>query len=92
MAVAIDTSIVTLEDSYVEIDIGDGPAQGMSVSYHKHFQRVIFNHPKINTRVALAVDVNRFTKLFEERVLGKIGSGPTRSSSEGSTGSAAAPD
>jgi inosine-uridine nucleoside N-ribohydrolase len=34
VAVAMDTSLVTLEDSYVEIEVGAGPAQGMSVSYH----------------------------------------------------------
>lgn len=72
MAVAIDESLVTLEDSYVEIDVGGGPAQGMSVSYHKEFQRIIFNHPDTNARVALGVDVDRFNQIFEQRVLGLI--------------------
>lgn len=70
MAVAMDTTLVTLEDAYVEMEVGPGPAQGMSVSYHKPFQRVIFNRPNINTRVALDVDVARFTQLFHDRVLG----------------------
>jgi inosine-uridine nucleoside N-ribohydrolase len=69
MAVAMDASLVTLEDSYVEMDVSDGPAQGMSVSYHKPFQRVIFDHPETNARVALGVDVERFTAPFQERVL-----------------------
>ncbi|MFT4615535.1 MAG: purine nucleosidase, partial [Bacteroidia bacterium] len=72
MAVAMDTSLVTLEDSHVEIETGQGPGQGMSVSYHKPFQRAIFNRPDINARVALNVDVDRFTTLFQERVLGLI--------------------
>ncbi len=59
MAVAIDSTLVTLEDSYVEIETGDGPAQGMSVSHHKSFQRTLFRHPETNARVALAVDVER---------------------------------
>jgi inosine-uridine nucleoside N-ribohydrolase len=70
MAVAMDTSLVTLEDSYVEMEVGAGPAQGMSVSYHKAFQRMIFNHPNINAKVALAVKTDTFTELFRERVLG----------------------
>lgn len=68
-AVAMDPGLVTLEESYVEIETGAGPAQGMSVSYHKPFQRMIFNHPEVNARVALDVDVERFTRLFEQRVL-----------------------
>jgi inosine-uridine nucleoside N-ribohydrolase len=70
MAVAMDPSLVTLEDSYVEVEVGAGPAQGMSVSYHKAFQRMIFNHPNINAKVALAVKADTFTELFRERVLG----------------------
>ena len=69
VAVAIDPGLVTLEDSHVEIELGDGPAQGMSVSYHKPFQRVIFGRPDINARVALDVEEARFTDLFRERVL-----------------------
>lgn len=72
MAVAMDNSLVTLEESYVEMDVGAGPAQGMSVSYHKPFQRVIFDHPQTNARVALDVEVDRFTALFRERVLDSI--------------------
>ena len=72
MAVAIDPTLVTLEDSYVEIEISDGPAQGMSVSHHKPFQRALFRHPTINARVALDVDVERFYEVFEERVLQRI--------------------
>jgi purine nucleosidase len=72
VAAAMDSSLLTLEDSYVEMEVGAGPAQGMSVSYHKPFQRMIFNHPDINARVALDVDVEKFSQLFEERVLGLI--------------------
>jgi hypothetical protein len=42
----------------------------MSVSYHKPFQRMIFNRPDINAKVALEVEVDRFTQLFRDRVLG----------------------
>jgi inosine-uridine nucleoside N-ribohydrolase len=72
VAAAIDESLVTLEDSYVEMEVGTGPAQGMSVSYHKAFQRMIFDHPQINARVALDVEVDKFSQLFQERVLGLI--------------------
>jgi inosine-uridine nucleoside N-ribohydrolase len=72
VAAAMDTSLLTLEDSYVEMEVGAGPAQGMSVSYHKPFQRIVFNQPNINARVALGVDVENFNALFEERVLGLI--------------------
>ncbi len=53
----------------MEMEVGTGPAQGMSVSHHKPFQRVIFNHPQINTKVALAVEVDNFSALFQQRVL-----------------------
>jgi purine nucleosidase/pyrimidine-specific ribonucleoside hydrolase len=72
MAVAVDPSLVTLEDSYVEIETGDGPAQGMSVSHHKPFQRWIFRHPETNAKVALDVDTDRFNQIFQARVLDRI--------------------
>jgi inosine-uridine nucleoside N-ribohydrolase len=72
MAVAFDPSLVTLEDAYVDIEIGDGPAQGMSVSHHKPFQRWIVGHPDTNASVALDVDVARFNEIFQERVLDRI--------------------
>jgi inosine-uridine nucleoside N-ribohydrolase len=75
IAASMDEGLLTLEDSYVEMDVGTGPAQGMSVSYHKPFQRTIFNHPDINARVALDVDVEKFSQLFQERVLGLIAGG-----------------
>jgi purine nucleosidase len=75
MAVAMDPSLVTLEESFVEMEIGDGPAQGMSVSYHLPFQRVIFQHPETNARVALDVDAERFHELFRSRVLDLIAAG-----------------
>ena len=77
MAVAIDPSLVTLEDSYVEIETSDGPAQGMSVSHHKPFQRLLFRHPQTNARVALEVDVERFYEMFQERVLERIRTAPS---------------
>lgn len=72
MAVALDESLVTLEDSHVEMETGHGPAQGMSASYHKAFQRTVFNRTNINAKVALDVDVGRFTELFSNRVLNLI--------------------
>ena len=72
VAVAMDMSLVTLEDSHVEMEVGDGPAQGLSVSYHKPFQRVVFNRPEINAQVALDVQVDKFSELFRTRVLGLI--------------------
>ena len=69
MAVAIDPSLVTLVDSFVEMEIGSGPAQGMSVSYHVPYQRAIFGHPETNAKVALQVDAERFDELFRRRVL-----------------------
>jgi inosine-uridine nucleoside N-ribohydrolase len=75
MAVAIDSSLVTLEESYVEIEVGSGPAQGMSISYHKPFQRMVFNRPETNARVALDVQAEVFAEIFRKRVLGLIGDG-----------------
>ena len=75
VAVAMDPGLVVLEDSYVELELGMGPAQGMSVSYHKPFQRVIFNQPQTNARVALDVREEKFAALFRERVLTPIASG-----------------
>ena len=72
MAVAIDPSLATFEESYVEIETGDGPAQGMSVSHHKPFQRWIIRHPETNAKVALVVDVARFNEVFQSRVLDRI--------------------
>ena len=69
MAVAIDPGLVTLEESYVEIEISNGPAQGMSVSHHKDFQRNIFNHPETNARVALDVEAEIFAERFRKKVL-----------------------
>ncbi|MDP6376080.1 MAG: nucleoside hydrolase [Pseudomonadales bacterium] len=71
-AVAINANLVTLEDSYVEIETGDGPAQGMSVSHHKRFQRAIFGHAETNARVALDVEAETFSNLFRDRVLAFI--------------------
>lgn len=72
MAVAMDPSLVTLEESHLEMEIGPGPTQGMSVSYHKLFQRIIFDRQDINAKVALDVEVDRFTSLFHQRVLNQI--------------------
>jgi inosine-uridine nucleoside N-ribohydrolase len=72
MAVAIDPTLVTLEESHVAIETGQGPAQGMSVSYHKRFQRIIFQRPEVNAKVALSVDADRFHRLFRERVLDRV--------------------
>jgi inosine-uridine nucleoside N-ribohydrolase len=72
MAIAIDPSLATFEDSYVEIETGDGPAQGMSVSHHKPFQRWIIRHLETNAKVALDVDVARFNEVFQTRVLDRI--------------------
>lgn len=74
-AAAIDPGLVTLEESFVAIETGDGPAQGMSVSHHKAFQRLIFGHPGTNAKVALDVDVEGFAELFRERVLEFIEAG-----------------
>lgn len=69
VAATLDKSLLTLEESHVEIDTSEGPAQGMSVSYHKAFQRVVFSRPTINAKVALDVDVSRFAATFKARVL-----------------------
>ncbi|MEM9404410.1 MAG: nucleoside hydrolase [Acidobacteriota bacterium] len=75
MAVAIDPTLVALEDSFVEIETSDGPAQGMSVSHHVPFQRILFRHQETNAKVALEVDVERFYAVFQERVLDVIAKG-----------------
>ena len=68
----MDTSLVTSEDSYVEMKVRAGAAQGMSVSHQKPFQRMILNRPDINAKVPLEVEVDKFTQLFRDRVLGLI--------------------
>ncbi len=75
MAVAIDPGLVTLADSFVEIETGSGPAQGMSVSHHLLYQRAIFGHRETNAKVALDVDAERFHELFRRRVLDSIAGG-----------------
>jgi inosine-uridine nucleoside N-ribohydrolase len=75
MAVTIDPGLVSLEESYVEIETGNGPAQGMSVSHHKSFQRSIFNHPETNAKVALDVEAEVFAERFRKRVLDFIADG-----------------
>lgn len=72
MAVAIDPSLVTLVESWVAIEAGDGPAQGMSVSHHVPFQRAILRQKELNAKVALDVDAARFASMFKERVLDAI--------------------
>ena len=71
-AVVIEPDIITTEDSHVAIETGDGPAEGMSVSYHKAFQRIVFQRPNINAKVATEVNIDRFNSLFQERVLDRI--------------------
>jgi len=72
MAVAIDPSLVELDECYVEIDAGDGAAQGMSVAFHKPFQRWIIGNPEPNANVALDVQADRFSEVFNARVLDRI--------------------
>ena len=71
-AVAMEPDIITAEESHVAIETGNGPAQGMSVSYHKAFQRIVFQRPNINAKVATEVNIERFNSLFQERVLNRI--------------------
>jgi inosine-uridine nucleoside N-ribohydrolase len=72
MAIAIDPGFVKLTQSHVEMEIGHGPAQGMSASYHKLFQRIVFERTEINAQVAVDVDVDKFYAIFQERVLDLI--------------------
>lgn len=72
MAVAIDPSLVELDECYVEIDVGEGPAQGMSVAFLRPFQRWIIGNPGPNASVARDVNVERFSQLFNARVLDRI--------------------
>jgi inosine-uridine nucleoside N-ribohydrolase len=72
MAVAIDPSLIELDECYVEIDAGNGAAQGMSVAFQKPFQRLIIGNPEPNANVALDVAADRFSEVFNARVLDRI--------------------
>jgi len=72
MAVAIDSSLVELDECYVEIDAGDRAAQGMSVAFRKPFQRWLIGNPEPNAHVALDVHVDRFGDVFNAKVLDRI--------------------
>lgn len=54
--------------------VGASPARDMSVAYHKTFQRIIFNYPKVNAGATLNVEPKAFTELFQERAPGLISS------------------
>ncbi len=72
MAVAIDPRLIELDECYVEIDAGNGAAQGMSVAFQKPFQRLIIGNPEPNANVALDVAADRFSEVFNARVLDRI--------------------
>ncbi len=68
VAAAIDPDLVGCRDLLVQIETGDGPAQGMTVTYTNEILRMLLVGKNPNTSVALDVEVDRFAALFAQRV------------------------
>lgn len=65
VAVALDYSLVTRRDLFVQVDSNDGPARGMTIADLRPAAE-----SKTNARVCLGVDSERFIELFLKRTLG----------------------
>lgn len=66
VGVAIDPSLVTRWPFHVEVETGDGPAQGMTIADRRQVGEEWKQAP--NLQVCMEVDAGRFMALFLERV------------------------
>jgi inosine-uridine nucleoside N-ribohydrolase len=66
VGVVIDPSLVTRRPLYVEVETGNGPAQGMTIADRRHIRKKWKQPP--NLQVCMEVDAGRFIALFLERI------------------------
>ena len=76
MAAAIDPEVVETRPALVQIETGEGPAQGMTVAWTNDVFRRVLTGLEPNADVAVAVDLDRFEHLFRTRVLSPLESVP----------------
>ncbi len=66
VGVAIDRSLVSSRPLHVEVETGDGPAQGMTIADRRPIKEEWKKPP--NLQVCMEVDAGRFMALFLERI------------------------
>jgi purine nucleosidase len=66
VGIVIDPSLVTRRPLYVEVETGNGPAQGMTIADRRHIREEWKQPP--NLQVCMEVDAGRFIALFLERI------------------------
>ena len=76
MAAAIDPEVLETRPALVQIETGDGPAQGMTVAWTNDVLRRVLTGLEPNAEVAVGVDLDRFQDLFHTRVLTPLESRP----------------
>ena len=78
MAAAIHPDLVDTTPALVQVETGDGPAQGMTVAWTNDVLRRVLTGLEPNTDVAVGVDLDRFDHLFRTRILTRLESVPPR--------------
>jgi inosine-uridine nucleoside N-ribohydrolase len=73
VAAAIEPDLIGTEPALVEIETSTGPAQGMSVCHLDDVMRKLITRRDQNALVATAIDVDRFSARFAERVIAPTG-------------------
>lgn len=76
VAAAIHPDLVETRSALVQIETGEGPAQGMTVTWTNDVLRRVLTGLDPNAEVAVDVDLERFDRLFRERVLTPLESRP----------------
>lgn len=66
VGIVVDPSLVTRRPLYVEVETGNGPAQGMTIADRRHIRKEWKSPP--NLQVCMEVDAGRFIALFLERI------------------------
>ncbi|MDE2059343.1 MAG: nucleoside hydrolase [candidate division NC10 bacterium] len=66
VGIVIDPSLVTRRPFHVEVELGDGPAQGMTIADRRQIREEWKQPP--NLQVCTEVDAGRFIALFLERI------------------------
>ena len=72
VAAAIEPDLLGCRELLVQVETGDGPAQGMTVTHTNDFLRMLLVGKDANADVALEVDVERFHTSFTELVTGNL--------------------
>ena len=76
MAAAIHPEVIETRAALVQIETGDGPAQGITVAWTNDVLRRVLTGQEPNAEVAVGVDLERFEHLFRSHVLTPLGSRP----------------